>query len=254
MFSYEWMKFCHWVDKVSVTSLSCKKVTKSKSQGLVVILKFLFSKSHRNLIQGIFYFFWFYKYAYIDLFFMIVFIFLLLSFQNVGLCFCHHIWDESLGFCYEPLVSPTTCRERIRLFCKRGKKEKKYPTTCAWRYMGKGVCCLVKINMHTASKGTSYFVIWNIQVIDLKKEKLPLIEPKTNMKNKGPHHPIHKPPKIQDLHVLWGGVIDWLLRGSLKLWNAINQVLFWSPSPRKILKVLNFHNFCNSEVAPKSFI
>jgi hypothetical protein len=55
--------------------------------------------------------------------------------------------------------------------------------------MGKGVCCLVKIHMHTASKGTSYFVIWNIQVIDLKKEKLPLIEPKTNMKNKGPHHP-----------------------------------------------------------------
>lgn len=119
---------------------------------------------------------------------MFVFIFLI-SFQNVGLCFCHHMWDESLGFCYEPLVSPTTWRERICLFCKRGKKEKKYPTTCAWRYMGKGVCCLVKINMHTASKGTSYFVIWNIQVIDLKRRNCPWLNQRQTWKTKAPTTP-----------------------------------------------------------------
>jgi hypothetical protein len=42
---------------------------------------------------------------------------------------------------------------------------------------------------------------------------------------------------------LWGGVIDWLLRGSLKLWNAINKVLFLNPLSKKDSQSPQFPQF-----------
>jgi hypothetical protein len=82
----------------------------------------------------------------------------------------------------------------------KGKKRKKRKVShnLCMKIYGKG-CCLVKINIHMTSKGI-YFVVWNIQVIDLNQRQ--------TWKAKTPSPSPHKPPKIQDLHVLWGGVID----------------------------------------------
>jgi hypothetical protein len=71
--------------------------------------------------------------------------------------------------------------------------------------MGKGVV-LSRLTYIWSSKGI-YFVVWNIQVIDFKKKKGEIaLEPKDKHEKQMPPSP-HKPPKIQDLHVLGGGVI-----------------------------------------------
>jgi hypothetical protein len=88
-------------------------------------------------------------------------------------------------------------------FAKEGKKKRVSHNLCMKIY-GKR-CCLVKINIHMASKGI-YFVVWNIQVIDLKKKRRNCTwTQRQTWKTNAPSP--HKPPKIQDLHVLGGGVI-----------------------------------------------
>ncbi len=79
---------------------------------------------------------------------------------------------------------------------------------------GKG-CCLVKINMHMASNGI-YFVVWNIQVIDLKRRNCAWTKDK---------HEKQMPPSPISLQ-RYKICMSSMLSGSLKLWNAINQVLF----------------------------
>lgn len=136
---------------------------------------------------------------------MFVFIFLFLSFQNFALCFLSPYvrWKPRLLLQTIGRLALQLEEKGFSCFAKEGKK-KEYPTTCAWRYTRKGVS-LVKINIHTASKGI-YFVVWNIQVIDLKKKRRNCTWTKDKHEKQMPPPP-HKPPKIQDLHVLGGGVI-----------------------------------------------
>jgi hypothetical protein len=82
--------------------------------------------------------------------------FLLLSFQNFGLCFGHHIWDKSLGFCYKPLGQPYNLKRKDSLVL-----QKEVSHNLCMKIYGKG-CCLVKINMHMTSKGI-------YKLIDLKR-------------------------------------------------------------------------------------
>lgn len=158
---------------------------------------------------------------------MFVFIFLFLSFQNF-LCFCQRMWDESLGFYYEPLVGrPYNLKRKDSLVLQKRGKKKEYPTTCAWRYTGKGVVLSRLTYIWPQKEFTLLFGTYKLLTWKNKGEIA--LEPKDKHEKQMPPPPINL--QRYKICMFWE-VVSSMLWGSLKLWNAINRVLL-NPHSKK---------------------